>query len=233
MLHNRLNRNETFVQMLHGDRFLSVANWGTKSLQIHDLHTRTTLLPEENAMLRFVSEGDTGTMRCDIEFVGDRILVLFTKDLHIRPSEPIQELGIPFRQTTYSQVMNVPSISVGAGEMMLFDSAGNPRWTQPTQIERIHRLWDIPDRLPVMLFAVSVITRESRDSLPVILHATRFMAVDKRSGEFRFRKEFGPSDRALMQMFRVTANPAAQEITFAVPNAFPPEMVRARFVGEE
>jgi len=186
-------------------------------------------------MLQFVSDGNIGTMRCDVEFVGDRILVLFTKDLPIRPPESIQELGIPFPQTTFSQVMNVPSISVGAGEMMLFDSAGNPSWSQPTKIETIHRLWDVPDRLPVMLFAVSVTTRETHHSAIRNFHSTRIMAVDKRSGEFRFRKELSlpTADRPFLQMFRVTADSETQEITFTVPNAFPPETVRARFTDEK
>jgi len=220
--------------MLHGDRFLSVANWGTKSLQIHDLHTRTPLLPDGNTMLRFVSEGDTGMMRCDVEFVGDRILVLFTKDLPIRPAESMQELGIPFPQITYSQVMNVPSISIGEGEMMLFDSAGHPCWSTPTKIETIHRLWDVPDRLPVMLFAVSITTRETRHSAIRNFYSTRIMAVDKRSGELRFHRELNlpNADRPFLQMFRVTADPAAQEIIFTVPNAFPPESVKATFIEE-
>ena len=233
ILHSRLNRNVTLIQQLHRDRFLSVANWGTKSLQIHDLRTKEKLLPDSNTMLQFVSEGNLGTtMRCDVEFVEDRILVLFTRDLHIRSSEPIQLPGIPFRRIMHSQVAGVPSISIGAGKMMLFDSAGNPCWSEPTKIETIYRLWDAPDRLPVMLFAVSITSRETRSSVPTNSFATRLMAVDKRSGKFRFRKTFDEMDRPFLQMFRVIADPVAQEIIFAT-RSVPPEIVKARFTDEE
>jgi hypothetical protein len=220
ILHSRLTPNVVFLQMLHGDRFLSVADWGTKSLQIHDLRTKETLLPDRNSMLQFVSVGSMrAPMRCDVEFVEDSILVLFTKDTRIRRS-------------TFIQVNNVPAIPIGEGEMMLFDSSGNPRWSEPTSIETIFRLWDVPARLPVMLFAVSTMTRENATSA-VNVHSTRLMGVDKRSGEFRFRKIISaPSnraDRAVLQGFRVTADPLAQEITFAVPNSFPPEIVKVFF----
>ena len=229
ILHDRLNHRITFVQMLHDDRFLSVANWGTKSLQIHDLQKKEKLLPEGNSVLRFVSEGHTGeTMRCDVEFVEDRILVLFTQDVSMRPMGPWEAGNLPFQRVTYSQVSGVSGISVGKGEMMLFDTAGNPCWSQPTNIETIQRLWDVPARLPVMLFAVSTTVRGTtqlvRDS-----HATHLMAVDKRSGEFRFRKRFGENERPFLQGFRITADPSAQAITFAVPFSHPPEIVRAVF----
>jgi len=234
MLHNRLTRNMTLVQMLQGDRFLSIANWGTKSLQIHDLLTKKKLLPEGNTVLRFVSEGNMGTMRCDVEFVGDRILVLFTKDSNMRPAQaPARQTGEPSRHITYTQISNVPGMSIGAGEMMLFDSAGNPCWAEATKIEMTTRLWDIPDHLPVVLFAVSVTTRETRGSTATNSYATTIMGVDKRSGELRFRRELPPrGDRPFLQSFRVIADPLAQEIMFVTPNAFPPEVVKAVFTDE-
>ena len=234
-LHDKLNHRTTLIQMLHGDRFLSVAHWGTKSLQIHDLQTKKKLLPHENNVLQFVSAGNTGTMRCDIEFVEDRILVLFTKELHIpQMRDPAQTADEPFRQMTYNQITN-PCISINAGEMMLFDTAGNPCWSAPTKIETTFRLWDVPDRLPVMLFAVSVQTRETKDSVLSNKYTTRIMGVDKRTGESRFRKGVnpnGPPERPPLQSFQVTADPLTQEIIFTTPS-YPPETVRFRFTEEK
>ena len=231
VLYNGLNRDATLIQMLHGDRFLSVANWGTKSLQVHDLLTKKNLLPEGNHILQFVSEGNMGTTkRCDIEFVEDRILVLFTKDFHIRQMDPNHLPGTPFQRVTYNKVTNVPGISIAVGEMMLFDAAGNPCWSEPTNIKTIYRLWDIPDRLPVMVFAVSMTTRITLNSVSRSSFTTRIVAVDKRSGKFRFQEEFGGNDSPFLQTFRITADPASQEITFTT--AQPPETVKATFTDE-
>ena len=231
VLHSRVNRGVTFVQMLGGDRFLSVANWGTKSLQIHDLQTKKKLLPDGNTMLRFVSEGNMGsTMRCDVEFVEDRFLVLFTKNVHIKPMEPP-------RRVTYSQVQGVPSMPIDTGEMMLFDTEGNPCWSEPTKVDTTFRLIDVPDRLPVMLFAVARTNRDiakledpdSEDNYP---YSTRIMAVDKRSGEFRFRKSVLARNPSL-QMFRVTSDAQSQTITFSTPNTTSIEVVKAVFTDKK
>jgi len=205
---------------------MSVANWSTKSLQIHDLLTKKTLLPEGNTMLQFVSTGHVvGTMRCDVEFVADRILVLFTKDT------TMQSTGLGRQRTAYSPVTGVPGIPVGVGEMMLFNSAGNPCWSEPTKIEKMTMLWEVPDKLPVMLFAVAM---QTGGSMVENLHVTRILAVDKRSGKFRFRIESDPPIRqAFLRNFRVSADPLMQEITFAVPNSFPPEILKAVFTDKE
>jgi len=187
-------------------------------------------------VLRFVSEENMGeTWRCDVEFIDDHILVLFVKDIHIRQtSDPVeqQRSGVPFRRFTYEQITNIPSFPIGAGEMMLFDTAGNPCWSEPTKIDRTHRLWDVPGRLPVMLFAVSVQTRVSVNSATTNTYSTELIGIDKRSGESRFRKKSDEFSRPLLHMFRVTADLVAQEITFSTPG-FPQTIVKARFLDEE
>jgi outer membrane protein assembly factor BamB len=230
ILHARLNDNMALLQILRGDRFLSVANWGTKSLQIHDLLMKKKLLPEENKMLEFVSENNLNlpTMRCDTEFVGDHFLVLFTKDIHIRGTpETVRENDTEF-QRRYNRP-GVPAIGVGEGMMMLFDSAGNSCWAHPTKIEKTYRLLDIPNRLPVMLFTVLL---TDRDSTNKNIHSTKIMGVDKRSGEVRFHKPLSPNPQVALQSFRVSANPVAQEITFMTSNAFPPRIVKVTFTDE-
>ena len=228
ILFDQLPRGVTLVQMLHGDRFLSVAHWGTRSLQIYDVQTKQKLLPEENTVLKFVSEGTTGTMRCDVEFVEDRILVLLTKDISMRPTQdPLQGTDVISRQLFYSPVTGVPGMSIGKGEMMLFDTSGNPCWSEPTNIETTCRLWDIPDRLPVTLFAVSVQTRESRNAANKNFFVTKILGVDKRTGEVRINEGTPENERQSLQMFRITADPVEEEITFATIH--PPEMIRMRF----
>ncbi|MCL2710222.1 MAG: PQQ-binding-like beta-propeller repeat protein [Planctomycetaceae bacterium] len=235
VLHDRINPEITLLQMLHGDRFLSVANWGTKSLQIHDLLTKTTIFPDGNRVLRFVSEENMGkTWRCEVEFIEDRILVLFVKDVHIpQITDPARQTGVPSTQLTFHQITSIPSHPIGAAEMMLFDTAGNPCWSEPTKIERTHRLWDVPNRLPVMLFAVSVQTRVSvNSSVTNTTYSTQLIGIDKRTGASRFRRETEGTQRPFLHMFRITADLAAQEITFATPG-FPQTIVKARFLEKE
>lgn len=226
-LFDRLPQNVTLVQMLYGDRFLSVAHWGTKMLQVYDLQTKKKLLPDENVLLQFVSEGITGTMRCDVEFVEDRILVLFTKDINMRPiQDSVQGTDVMTRQLFFSPVTGVQGMSIGKGEMMLFDTLGKPCWSASTKIETTCRLLDVPDCLPVKLFSVSVQTRESLNSSNTNTYTTRIMGVDKRTGEFRFRKEI-ESVRQSLQMFRVLVSAEEQSITFTTLH--PPETLRVCF----
>jgi len=227
MLYEKLNRSTAMIQMLHGDRFLSIADWRTKSLQIFDLRTKSRLLPDGNTVLQFVSEGNLGTMRCDVEFVEDRFLVLFTKNITIKNlQEPIVENANTVRRG-YSQVPDVQGHPIDEGEMMLFDSAGKPCWENPVKVEKIYRLQEMPDCLPVMLFAVYVNERYGTTTL----YSTRIMGVDKRSGEFRFRKFF-TQENIDLRSFRVNADPLMQEIIFTTQNSTPPRVVKATFTGK-
>ena len=228
LLHSRV-RSLSMLQTFRNDRFLSVATWETQSLQVYDLLTRESLLPEDNKMLEFVSPENRRTTRCDVQFVGDRILVLFTKEMHLRntPDPQSDEEGRRvFRQ--FRQINNVSSVPVDEGVMMLFDSEGNPQWSEPVQIEKMCRLLDVPDSLPVMLFAVATDDREQGANQHRI--STRIMGVDKRSGETLFRGRVA-SEHIPLQPFRVSVDEAAQEIIFTNPQS-PQRVVKAIFREE-
>ena len=235
-LHTRLN-NTSRIQTFHGGRFLSVATWGTKSLQIYDLLTKEKLLPEENTLLQFVPEGQVGSsMRCDIEFVEDRFLVVFTKDIDVTKNSPetVEDNGKLYRRA-YNPVQGA-STGIGEGAMMLFDSAGNPCWAQPVEIKNWCRLVDVPDRLPVMLFAATYSDRELVDGAPAgpNISRTAIMGIDKRSGEQRFRsRATTASATPSLQPFRVSADPQAQTITLMTLEGRPLRVVQATFTDEE
>jgi len=216
MLHDQLN-DSTLMQTLGGDRFLSVATWTTKSLQIYDLLKKKKLLPEGNKLLQFVPQGKTGMMRCDVEFVDDHFLVLFTKDMNFQGDYQTadEENGKQIRRS-YGMMPGVPSLGVGEGAIMLFDSEGNPCWSEPTKIKSWCRLLNVPDRLPVMLFATMITEREITDRKTVSETKTGIMGVDKRSGKLRFRTAISPKP-APLQSFRVSVDPLVQEIFFITP----------------
>ena len=232
ILHNKLH-SASLIQSLRADRFVSVATWATKTLQIYDLQTKKNLLPEENKLLEFVPEknnagNEVGLVRCDVELVGDRFLVLCTRDTNFRDAqEPHPEL--PDVISTFQPMNGVACIGVGEGTVMLFDSDGNPCWSEPTAIKNLSRLLDVPDRLPVMLFGVSVMDRKGQNRAE---HSTGIAGVDKRSGKFLFRKVIPAVSQVPMQMFRVGTDPLAQEITFTAANALPTRVVKVVF-GEE
>jgi len=246
-------KNSSMLQMLRNDRFLSVATWETRSLQIYDLQTKKKLLPDGNRVLDFVTDTNVrpANMRCEVELVGDRILVLFTKNTNFQLSPPNAEEDGRMMRRRFQQP-GVPGLPIDEGVMMLFDSEGNPdpHWTgpgavfdsegnrlsepdpnwkpgRPTVIRKTYRLLDVPDRLPVMLFAVGVSERDvgaAQDDQFV-----RMMAVDKRTGDFSFRKELRSGVLPPSQPFRVSADPVAQEIIFTTTIA-PSRMVRLGFV---
>ena len=243
-------KNSSMLQMLRNDRFLSVAAWDTRSLQIYDLQTMKKLLPDENKILDFVSDTSVkpNAMRCDVELMGDRILVLFTKNIQIQQPPPNSEEDGKRLRRRYQQIPGVLGLPIDEGVMMLFDSEGHPdpHWTgpgaiydsegnrlsesdpdwkpgRPTVIKKVYRLLDVPDRLPVMLFAVGVSERNTgatQDDL-----CTRIMVVDKRTGDFSFRQELRSDVLPSLQPFRVSADPEAQEITFSTITA-PPRTVK-------
>ena len=230
ILNDKIN-STSLIQMLRNERYLSVATWSTKSLQIYDLLTKEKLLPEENKMLQFVPKGKTGTMRCDIEFVDNHFLVLFIKDMRFQnvPTEEVVENGRTLLRT-YNTVVGVSSTVVGEGVMMLFDSDGNPCWSEPTEIKNWTRLLDVSDRLPVMLFAVSVADKNKKVSTSKQEYSTQIMGLDKRSGERRFRNRI--SLQPPLHSFWVSIDPQAQEITFITPNSLPPRVVKAIFTDD-
>jgi len=224
-------RGTSMLQSFRNDRFLTVATWDTKSLQIYDLQTQKRLLPAENTILDFVPPENIRATRCDVEIIGDKFLVLFTKGVQIRNSTaPIpDEEGTPVRRT-YRAVHNVTGAPIDEGVMMLFDSEGNPCWQEPVHIEKWHRLLDVPQSLPVMLFAMGY---EDTVAAPP---QTRFsgimlMGVDKRSGERLFRARL-QADDIPMQPFRVSADMPTQEIIFSNLNVSPPRVVKAVFMEE-
>ncbi|MDR0328210.1 MAG: PQQ-binding-like beta-propeller repeat protein [Planctomycetaceae bacterium] len=250
-------RKSSIVQTLQGDRLLSIATWDKKSLQIYDLQTKKALLPPDNKLLDFVDEKGLvqSRMRCDVELVGDRILVLFTKNTQIlqNTSNPFEKNG---RMVTrrYVQVHGGLGLPIDEGVMMLFDSEGkpDPNWIgpgamydsegnrlsepdpdwkpgRPTIIKKIFRLLDVPDRLPVMLFAVGVAEKDietARDD-----SFTRIMVVDKRTGGFSFRKELRADVFPALQTFGVNVDLDAQEMTLRAIN-YPSRMVKLRFAEE-
>ena len=232
VLHDKLNNTMCMVQTFRNDRFLSVANWATKSLQVYDLHTKKKLLPEENKMLEFVTESgiNQSRARCDVELVGDRFLVLFTKDTQIRNvSEPETDIDGRSYRRTYQQIPGISQFSINEGLIMLFDAEGKPCWEKPTVVEKTGRPLDVPDHMPFMLFAVFL--SQTEVSTNKNGRATRVMAVDKRTGEFRFRKHLD-GDQSPLQMFRVSADPEAREIIFSSPTAYPPRVTKAVFMKE-
>ena len=221
MLNGKLN-SAPMVQMLREDRFLSLAVWATKTLQIYDLQTKKKLLPDDNTLLDFVPAANMGAMRYDVELVGDHFLVLFIKETNIRAvAEPAPRGGELFQRT--HQILNaVPCIGVGEGYMMLFDSEGNPCWQKPAEIKNRCRLLDVPDGLPVMLFAVAYTERDAEQRLS---YGTALVGIDKRSGEVRFSKGIRASTSATMQRFQITADIQAQEIVFTPIHVPPPQNV--------
>ena len=249
-------KETSMLQTLKDDRFLSVATWETRSLQIYDMQTKNALLPKDNTLLDFVEE--TGLtqlrMRCDVELVGDCILVLVTKNTTFQPAPDADQGWGRVVRRTYLQIQGVLGTSIDEGVMMLFDSEGHPDpgwigpgpmfnsegnlmanldldWKpgRPTKIKKMYRLLDVPDRLPFMLFAVGVSERDN-----IMLRSeqlVRIMAVDKRTGEYRFRKEFS-SDMLPWQSFRVSANMEAQEIIFTTTIS-PHRTIKMIFVPEQ
>ena len=222
-------RSTSMMQTFQNDRFLSIATWDTKSLQIYDLQMKKRLLPEGNKLLEFV-DGTVRpqTTRCDVEFVGDHFLVLFTKNTAMQPPRnPIQNEEGKTVSRSYQQVPGVNGIAVDDGVMMLFDSEGNPCWEKPTKVEKVYRLLDVPDRLPLMVFVVGVADREGNEN-----HLeTRIMGVDKRTGKERFRHRInGTAPHYVpLQYFRVNVDSEAQEITFTSQNRNPPRVVKLGF----
>ena len=236
-LHDKV-RNTSMLQTMQNDRFLSVAAWETKSLQIYDLQTKKKLLPEENKILEFVPEEKSpNRTRCDVELMGDRLLVLFTKDSQL-PNTPVphEEAGLSFRRR-FQMIPGVLGHTIGEGTMMLFDSEGRPCWQKPVIIEKFVRLQDIPNRLPVMLFAVAI------NDQPVTggkqYRSVVIRGIDKRSGEIRFSKMFtensdeGNNENNIrLQPFRVSTDPAAREIIFTNSTISPPRWVKAVFTDD-
>ena len=225
-------RNTSMLRTFRNDRFLSIATWETKSLQIYDLQTKSRLLPEDNKLLDFV-EGTVRpqAIRCDVEFVGDHFLVLFTKNTSIQPPRnPIQNEEGKDVSRSYQAVLGVLGTPIEEGEMMLFDSEGNPCWEKPTTIEKMHRLLEVPDRLPFMLFAIWVADRVGNENH----QETRIMAVDKRTGKERFRKRIiGTSPHYIpLQYFRICVDTESQELTFTSQNRNPPRVVKLGFAEE-
>jgi hypothetical protein len=231
LLHDKLTTS-SMVQPFRNDRFLTVATWSTKSLQIYDLQTKKKLFPENNTLLDFVSEDNVKTTRCDVEFIGDRILVLFTKDTNYRQpteNEPDPENKNRMLRLSYTSLPSAVGSAIGEGQMMLFDSEGKSCWLEPTKIENSFRLADVSDRLPVMLFAVQCVEYDIAENKRY--STTRIIALDKRTGETRLRKRFYHSEIPL-QTFRVNANLETQEIMFTTINV-PPRTIRAFFPAGE
>jgi hypothetical protein len=228
VLCDKLN-NASMLQWLRDDRFLSFAVWATKSLQVYDLQTKKKLLPEDNKLLDFVPDVNVKLMMCEVELIGDRILVLFTKDSQFRnTNDPSGDDDKAFR-FIYRQIQGSMGSPIGEGWIMLFDSAGKPCWSEPTKIENMYRVLEVPHRLPVLLFAIG---RTKTDvQLNSLNQSTLIMAVDKRSGEFRFRKDFALNQIPL-QSFRVSADLETQEIIFTTVYTQPIRMVKAFFPAE-
>ena len=223
-------RGTSMLQTFRNDRFLSVATWDTKMLQVYDLQTKKKLLPDDNKILEFVPQDNVSMSRCDVELVGDRILVLFTKNTQFRNTQEPQpdEDGTSVRRN-YRMVNGVVGFPTDSGVMMLFDSSGEPCWSEPMVIEKWYRLLDVPDSLPVMLFAVAfddtVIANTQR------LYGVRLKGIDKRSGERLFRTRL-TAESVPMQPFRVSVDVPAQEIIFTNSQVNPPRTVKAVFVDE-
>ena len=221
-------RDTSMLQVFQNDRFLSVATWDTKSLQIYDLQTKKRLLPDDNKLLEFV-EGTVKVQaaRCDVELVGDHFLVLFTKNMSIPPSRtPIQNEEGKSVNRSYQAIPGVSGIPIDEGVMMLFDSEGNPCWEKPTKIEKTYRLLDVPDRLPFMLFAILIAEKEANENRL----ETRIMGVDKRTGKERFRERIkGTNPYVPLQYFRIDVDSKAQTLTFTSQNRNPPRVVTLGF----
>ncbi|MCL2004905.1 MAG: PQQ-binding-like beta-propeller repeat protein [Planctomycetaceae bacterium] len=215
------------LQTFQNDRFLSVADWNAKSLDIYDLQTKKNILPAENRILQFVPTDVAHQTRCDVELIGDHILVLFAQDTQLRNTAMLQpdERGTMVRRT-YRQVNGVLGFPIDRGVMMLFDSAGTPCWPEPAQIEKMARILDVPDGLPVMLFAVGI--EETVHATANRHLGTRIMAIDKRTGETRFRKEVDMRQVPL-QPFRVSVDSSVQEIIFTNSSVTPPRIIKASF----
>jgi hypothetical protein len=251
-------RKSSLLQTFQGDRLLSVVTWDKKTLQIYDLQTKKALLPPDNKLLDFVDEKGLvpGRIRCDVELVGDRILVLFTKNTQIQQNsaDTFEKNGRMVRRRYQPVHGGGLGLSIDEGVMMLFDTKGkpDPNWTgpgamydsegnrlpesdpewkpgRPTIIKKIFRLPDVPDCLPIMLFAVGVAEKDietARDDF-----FTRIMVVDKRTGDFSFRKELRADVFPPMQPLRVSADLEAQEITFTAVNS-PSRMIKLQFADE-
>ena len=223
-------RNATMLQTFRNDRFLSVATWDTKTLQVYDLSTQGKLLPENNTMLDFVPPENMRQTRCDVELVGEHFLVLFTKGTQFRNSnELVRDEENRQVRRHFRQVNEVLGIPIDEGMMMLFDSAGNACWEQPVQIEKMTRLLEVPDCLPVMLFAVGY--DEINAANQQRFASVRIMGIDKRSGAELFRKRFALEQIAI-QPFRVSVDIPAQTILFTNNQTQPPRTVRAVFADE-
>ena len=131
---------------------------------------------------------------------------------------------------SYQAVLGVSGSPIEEGVMMLFDSEGNPCWEEPTKIEKTHRLLEVPDRLPFLLFAIWVADRAANEN-----HMeTRLLAVDKRTGKERFRKRInGTSPHYIpLQYFRIDVDVESQALTFTSQNRNPPRVVTLGFAGE-
>ena len=226
-LHDKV-RGNSMLQVFRNDRFLSVATWETKSLQVYDLLTKKPLLPVENKILEFVPDGNIKTMRCEVELVDDKFLVLFTKDSQIASAQVPYTMGNKTVQHRYQAVPGISMYAIGEGAMMLIDAEGKPCWSGPTKIEKLCRLLDVSDRLPVMLFAVSITETESGGQPK---QGTGIRGFDKRTGEKRFGKHFAGEFSGLQQ-FRVSADPVLQEIIFTNPNTTPQRWAKAIFTDK-
>ena|GEM_PF-2500352 len=224
-------RHSTKIQTFRNDRFLSIADWDTKTLQVYDLLMKKNLFPEDNKILEFVPPENIRRTRCDVEIIGDQFLVLFTKETQLRNTQEPQpdEEGVPVRRT-YQQINGVAGMPIDDGVMMLFDSEGKPCWHAPVPIEKWCRLLDVPGHLPVILFAIGY-----TDTVVAPPHTrfsgTMLKGVDKRSGEILFRTRL-QADEISMQPFRVSVDTAAQEIIYTNSNVVPPRTVKAVFVEE-
>jgi outer membrane protein assembly factor BamB/tetratricopeptide (TPR) repeat protein len=230
MIQDKINSSMTLIQTMQNDRFISVANWSTKSLQIHDLQTKKKLLPDENKMLEFIGDRNVNrnSARCDVEFVEDHFLVLFSLETtfqETRENVPVNGTTI-VREFKPINVSNAIGVSVGKGVMMLFDSTGKPCWSEPTEVKNLCRLLDVPDRSPVMLFAVAYTDRDSTNKPAEYMG---FLGIDKRSGKQRFRQGVNTSVTP-MRTFRVSADPLTQAIIFTgQTGSVLPSVVKAIF----
>jgi len=223
-------RSVSMLQTFGNDRFLSVATWDTKSLQVYDLLTKKKLLPENNKILEFVPPENMSGMRCDVEIVGDRFLVLFTKGTNIRNTNEVVSLGEEGRRVrrNFRQVNNVMGVSIDVGAMMLFDSEGNACWAEPVLVEKMFRLLDVPDCLPVMLFAIAADDTVVENVAQRRLTSIWLMGVDKRSGETLFREEF-VKEKIPLEPFRVGVDVLSREIIFMNTHVSPLRAVKAVF----